>query len=65
MAELTDTDIREHVRARYAAAATAPEQLVRLGASAGIAGCGPDIAATGTATRSSARSSTTTPASPP
>ncbi len=49
MAELTDTDIREHVRARYAAAATAVAENSSsgcCGASAAIAGCGPDIAST-------------------
>jgi ubiquinone/menaquinone biosynthesis C-methylase UbiE len=49
MAELTDTDIREHVRERYAAAATAVAEHTSsgcCGASAAIAGCGPDIAST-------------------
>ncbi len=49
MAELTDTDIREHVRERYAAAATAVAGNTSsgcCGASAAIAGCGPDIAST-------------------
>jgi ubiquinone/menaquinone biosynthesis C-methylase UbiE len=49
MAELTDTDIREHVRERYAAAATAVAENTSSGccrASAAIAGCGPDIAST-------------------
>jgi arsenite methyltransferase len=49
MAELTDTDIREHVRERYAAAATAVAESSGsgcCGASAAIAGCGPDIAST-------------------
>jgi arsenite methyltransferase len=49
MAELTDTDIREHVRERYAAAATAVAESTEsgcCGAAAAIAGCGPDIAAT-------------------
>ena len=49
MAELTDTDIREHVRERYAAAATAVTENTApgcCGASAAIAGCGPDIAST-------------------
>jgi arsenite methyltransferase len=47
MAELTDTDIREEVRERYAAAATAVAESTGsgcCGASAAIAGCGPDIA---------------------
>jgi arsenite methyltransferase len=49
MAELTDTDIRERVRERYAAAATAVAESSGsgcCGASAAIAGCGPDIAST-------------------
>jgi arsenite methyltransferase len=49
MAELTDTDIRERVRDRYAAAATAvAESTVSgcCGAPAAIAGCGPDISST-------------------
>jgi arsenite methyltransferase len=49
MAELTDTDIREHVRERYAAAATAGADSTGsgcCGAPAAIAGCGPDIAST-------------------
>jgi arsenite methyltransferase len=49
MAELTETDIREHVRERYAAAATAVAESTGLGccgAPAAIAGCGPDIAST-------------------
>ena len=49
MAELTDTDIREHVRERYAAAATAVAESTAsgcCGAPAAIAGCGPDIAST-------------------
>jgi arsenite methyltransferase len=49
MAELTDTDIREHVRDRYAAAATAVADGTRsgcCGAPEAIAGCGPDIAST-------------------
>jgi arsenite methyltransferase len=49
MAELTDTDIREHVRERYAAAATAVADSTGsgcCGAPAAIAGCGPDIAST-------------------
>jgi arsenite methyltransferase len=49
MAELTDTDIRERVRERYAAAATAVAESTGsgcCGASAAIAGCGPDIAST-------------------
>jgi arsenite methyltransferase len=49
MAELTDTDIREKVRERYAAAATAVTESTGsgcCGAPAAIAGCGPDIAST-------------------
>jgi SAM-dependent methyltransferase len=49
MAELTDTDIRERVRERYAAAATAVAESTGsgcCGAPAAIAGCGPDIAST-------------------
>ena len=49
MAELTDTDIRERVRERYAAAATAVTENTGsgcCGAAAAIAGCGPDIAST-------------------
>ena len=49
MAELTDTDIREQVRERYAAAATAVAESTGsgcCGAPAAIAGCGPDIAST-------------------
>src|SRR5687767_10003539 len=49
MAELTDTDIRERVRERYAAAATAVAESSGAGccgAPAAIAGCGPDIAST-------------------
>jgi arsenite methyltransferase len=49
MAELTDTDIREKVRERYAAAATAVAEGTGsgcCGAPAAIAGCGPDIAST-------------------
>jgi arsenite methyltransferase len=49
MAELTDTDIRENVRERYAAAATAVATNTRsgcCGARDAIAGCGPDIAST-------------------
>ena len=49
MAELTDTDIRERVRERYAAAATAVTDNTAsgcCGAKAAIAGCGPDIAST-------------------
>jgi arsenite methyltransferase len=49
MAELTDTDIRERVRERYAAAATAVADSTGsdcCGAPAAIAGCGPDIAST-------------------
>jgi arsenite methyltransferase len=51
MAELTETpaDIRERVRERYAAAATAVAESTGsgcCGAGAAIAGCGPDIAST-------------------
>ena len=49
MAELTDTDIRERVRERYAAAATAVAESTGsgcCGAPTAIAGCGPDIAST-------------------
>jgi arsenite methyltransferase len=49
MAELTDTDIRENVRERYAAAATAVATNTGsgcCGARDAIAGCGPDIAST-------------------
>jgi arsenite methyltransferase len=47
MAELTDTDIREHVRERYAAAATAVTESAGAGCcGAPAAGCGPDIAST-------------------
>jgi arsenite methyltransferase len=49
MAELTDTDIRERVRERYAAAATAVAESTTsgcCGAPAAIAGCGPDITST-------------------
>ena len=49
MAELTDTDIRDQVRERYAAAATAVAENTGsgcCGASAAIAGCGPDISST-------------------
>src|SRR5215210_672718 len=49
MTELTDTDIRERVRERYAAAATAVAESTGsgcCGAPAAIAGCGPDIAST-------------------
>ena len=49
MAELTDTDIRERVRERYAAAATAVAESTGsgcCGAPAAIAGCGPDISST-------------------
>src|SRR5215216_5809219 len=49
MADLTDTDIRERVRERYAAAATAVAESAGsgcCGAGAAIAGCGPDIAST-------------------
>ena len=49
MVELTDTDIRERVRERYAAAATAVTESTGsgcCGAPAAIAGCGPDISST-------------------
>ena len=49
MAELTDTDIRERVRDRYAAAATAVAEGTQsgcCGAPDAIAGCGPDISST-------------------
>jgi arsenite methyltransferase len=49
MAELTDTEIREQVRERYAAAATAVAENTAsgcCGAQAAIAGCGPDITST-------------------
>jgi arsenite methyltransferase len=49
MAELTDTDIRDRVRERYAAAATAVAESTEsgcCGAPAAIAGCGPDIGST-------------------
>ena len=49
MAELTDTNIRERVRERYAAAATAVGESTGsgcCGAPAAIAGCGPDISST-------------------
>ena len=49
MAELTDTHIRERVRERYAAAATAVAEGTQsgcCGAPDAIAGCGPDIAST-------------------
>jgi arsenite methyltransferase len=49
MAELTDTDIRERVRDRYAAAATAVAEGTEsgcCGAPGAIAGCGPDITST-------------------
>jgi arsenite methyltransferase len=49
MAELTETSIRERVRERYAAAATAVAESTGpgcCGAPAAIAGCGPDISST-------------------
>jgi len=49
MAELTDTDIRERVRERYAAAATAVATNTASGCCGGadaFAGCGPDMALT-------------------
>ncbi len=41
MAELTDTDIREQVRERYAAAAAAVAEKTASGCCGGEAGCGP------------------------
>jgi arsenite methyltransferase len=49
MAELTETDIRERVRERYAIAATAVAESTEsgcCGAPTAIAGCGPDISST-------------------
>jgi arsenite methyltransferase len=49
MAELTDIDVREQVRERYAAAASAVTESTAsgcCGAPGAIASCGPDIAAT-------------------
>ena len=49
MAELTDTNVRDRVRERYAAAATAVAENTGAGccgAPAAIAGCGPDISST-------------------
>jgi arsenite methyltransferase len=49
MAELIETEIRERVRERYAAAATAVTESTAsgcCGAPSAIAGCGPDIAST-------------------
>ena len=49
MAELTETNIRERVRDRYAAVATAVAENTGsgcCGAPAAIAGCGPDISST-------------------
>jgi arsenite methyltransferase len=49
MAELTETDLREHVRERYAAAATAAARNTASGCCGGasaFAGCGPDMALT-------------------
>jgi SAM-dependent methyltransferase len=49
MAELTDTEIREHVRERYAAAATAVAESTGsgcCGAPGAIECCGPDMAST-------------------
>jgi SAM-dependent methyltransferase len=40
MAELTDTDIREQVRDRYAAAASAAKEATSTGCCGGSAGCG-------------------------
>ena len=69
MAELTDTDIRERVRERYAAAATAVAEStgVRLLRSTGRhrwLRTGHLLRPTSTATRSSAQPSTTTRATP-
>ena len=44
MAQLTDTDIREQVRARYAAAATAVKDATSSGCCGGEAGCVSDAA---------------------
>ena len=41
MAELTDTDIRDRVRERYAAAASAVANQASSGCCCGEAGCGP------------------------
>jgi arsenite methyltransferase len=46
MAQLTDTDIREQVRARYAAAATAVKDATSSGCCGGEAGCVSDAAFT-------------------
>jgi hypothetical protein len=49
MAELTDTDIRDQVRDRYAAAAKAVQETTSsgcCGSAAGEAGCGPAAAFT-------------------
>jgi arsenite methyltransferase len=46
MAELTDTDIREKVRERYAAAASAVANQTATGCCGGEAGCGPSGAFT-------------------
>jgi SAM-dependent methyltransferase len=46
MAELTDTDIREQVRDRYAAAARAVKDVTAKGCCGGEAGCGPASAFT-------------------
>jgi arsenite methyltransferase len=49
MADVSDTEIRERVRERYAAAATAVAESTQsgcCGAPDAIAGCGPDIAST-------------------
>jgi arsenite methyltransferase len=46
MAELTDTDIRERVRERYAAAATAVKDVTSTGCCGGEAGCVSDAAFT-------------------
>jgi len=46
VAELTDTDIREQVRDRYAAAAKAVKEATSAGCCGGEAGCGPSAAFT-------------------
>jgi SAM-dependent methyltransferase len=46
MAHLTDTDIRERVRERYAAAASAVKEATSTGCCGGEAGCGPASAFT-------------------
>jgi arsenite methyltransferase len=46
MAELTDTDVREHVRERYAAAATAASSAEPGCCGSAFAGCGQDMSLT-------------------